>query len=52
MHWNALAVSDSSSGWSVQVHNPASGYVYLRAKVAGSCGNTSTETAHKAYAIS
>jgi hypothetical protein len=52
VHWTALAVSHSSSGWTVQVHNPASGYVYLRAEVTGSHGDTSIETVHKAYAIS
>lgn len=52
VHWTALAVSHSPSGWTVQVHNPASGYVYLRAKVTGSHGDTSIETVHKAYAIS
>jgi hypothetical protein len=52
VHWNALAVRNGSSGWSVQVHNPTKGYVYLRATVTGSHGDTSTETVHKAYAIS
>jgi hypothetical protein len=34
------------------VHNPGGGYVYLRATVTGSHGDTSTETVRKAYAIS
>jgi hypothetical protein len=51
VHWNALAVAHGT-GWSVQVHNPAKGYVYLRATVTGSHGDTSTETVYKAYAIS
>jgi hypothetical protein len=52
VHWHALTVSHSTTGWSVQVHNPASGYVSLRAEVTGSRGDTSVETVHKAYAIS
>jgi hypothetical protein len=51
VHWNALAVAHGS-GWSAAVHNPAKGYVYLRATVTGSHGDTSTETVYKAYAIS
>src|ERR1700722_16364014 len=27
VHWTALAISHTSSDWTVQVHNPASGYV-------------------------
>jgi hypothetical protein len=52
VHWTALAVTHNSSGWSVQVHNPASGNVYLRSTITGSHGDTSTETVYKAYAIS
>jgi hypothetical protein len=52
-HWTALAVRHSGSGWSVSVKNPAkAGYVYLRAEVTGSHGDTSTETVTKAYAVS
>jgi hypothetical protein len=51
VHWNALAVAHGT-GWTVAVHNPAKGYVYLRAEVTGSHGDTSTETVYKAYAIS
>ncbi len=51
-HWTALAVHHSSAGWYVDVHNPAKGFVYLRAQVTGSHGDTSTETVYKAYAIS
>jgi hypothetical protein len=52
VHWSALAVSHGSGYWSVKVHNPAKGYVYLRTEVTGSHGDTSTETVAKAYAVS
>jgi hypothetical protein len=52
-HWTALVVRHSGSGWSVSVKNPAkAGYVYLRAEVTGSHGDTSTETVYRAYAVS
>jgi hypothetical protein len=51
-HWNLLTVHHNSGGWYVTVPNPAKGDVYLRATVTGSHGDTSTETVHKAYAIS
>jgi hypothetical protein len=52
VHWTALAVSHTSSGWSVLVKNPAMGTISLRATVTGSHGDTSTETISRAYAIS
>jgi hypothetical protein len=51
-HWTLLTVSHSPAGYSAVVRNPASGYVYLRATVTGSHGDTSTETIYRAYAIS
>jgi hypothetical protein len=51
-HWKALTVHHSSGGYYVDVKNPATGFVYLRAEVTGSHDDTSTETVYKAYAIS
>lgn len=50
--WQALAVQHSTSGWTVAVTTPASGFVSLRAEVTGSHGDTSTETVYRAYAVS
>jgi hypothetical protein len=52
VHWKTLAVTHRSSGYYVTVPGLASGNVYLRSKITGSHGDTSTETVYKAYAIS
>jgi hypothetical protein len=52
VHWTALTVTHSASGYSAVVGNPATGHVSLRVTVTGSHGDTSTETIYRAYAIS
>jgi len=52
VHWTSLSVQRGSSGWFVTVHNPANGFISLRATVTGSHGDSSTETVYHAYGIS
>jgi hypothetical protein len=52
VHWHPLTAVHNSSGWYVNVPNPASGDVSLRTEVHGSHGDTSTQTVFQAYAIS
>ncbi|NUR49052.1 MAG: hypothetical protein HOV71_13035 [Hamadaea sp.] len=49
--WRAVPVTVSGGRWSLSVSNPASGYVSLRAQVAGGAGNIGTTTIYRAYGI-
>ncbi|WP_285750712.1 S8 family serine peptidase [Lentzea sp. NBRC 105346] len=49
--WQKASVTPKDGTWTVTVHNPASGFVWMRTEARDAGGNTVSQTMQNAYAI-